>query len=477
MAVLGVHARRSMKSGGHARGRVGRRRVCGGERRGGNGVENIYEGRDGEWEGGGSGCGGEEEGRWGEMDQKKRKNRSWSRRHGGVVMVCPSGRNVEMRRRGWNSVKTDRGTHHMRIRRKRDVSMWSSSSSASENFPSSSSTSGSAAETTSSGSSEVGSTSGDAGSTGTAAVGVEDVRAAATPLGAFWKFLRPHTIRGTVVGSVSVTSRALLESPGSVDWTLVPRALLGVLALLCGNGYIVGINQIYDEDIDRVNKPFLPVASGEMSPQVAWAAVLALAAMGCGITAANFGALITALYAFGLFLGTIYSVPPLRLKRFALPAFCIIATVRGFLLNFGVYHAARAALKLPFRWSPAIVFITTFSTIFATVIAITKDLPDVDGDKKYDIKTFATTFGVERVSWMGIGLLLANYVGAIAVATLFPFSFNAPVMVTAHVLLALSLINQLRILHVAEYAPSAVKGMYRYIWNCFYMEYALLPAL
>ena len=97
--------------------------------------------------------------------------------------------------------------------------------------------------------------------------------------------------------------------------------------------------------------------------------------------------------------------------------------------------------------------------------------------KKYDIKTFATTFGVERVSWMGIGLLLANYAGAIAVATLFPFSFNAPVMVTAHVLLALSLINQLRILHVAEYAPGAVKGMYRYIWNCFYMEYALLPAL
>ena len=29
--------------------------------------------------------------------------------------------------------------------------------------------------------------------------------------------------------------------------------------------------------------------------------------------------------------------------------------VRGFLLNFGVYSAGRAALGLPFRWSPAIV--------------------------------------------------------------------------------------------------------------------------
>ena len=36
-------------------------------------------------------------------------------------------------------------------------------------------------------------------------------------------------------------------------------------------------------------------------------------------------------------------------------AFLIIATVRGFLLNFGVYYATRAALGLTeFRWSPAI---------------------------------------------------------------------------------------------------------------------------
>ena len=41
-----------------------------------------------------------------------------------------------------------------------------------------------------------------------------------------------------------------------------------------GNAFIVGINQIYDEDIDKVNKPFLPVASGEMSKRFAWGAVL-----------------------------------------------------------------------------------------------------------------------------------------------------------------------------------------------------------
>lgn len=34
---------------------------------------------------------------------------------------------------------------------------------------------------------------------------------------------------------------------------LVPRALLGMLALLLGNAYIVGINQIYDVDIDKAS--------------------------------------------------------------------------------------------------------------------------------------------------------------------------------------------------------------------------------
>jgi homogentisate solanesyltransferase len=54
----------------------------------------------------------------------------------------------------------------------------------------------------------------------------------------------------------------LLANVSAIDWALLPRAIMGLLALLCGNGYIVGINQIYDVDIDAVNKPFLPVAAG-----------------------------------------------------------------------------------------------------------------------------------------------------------------------------------------------------------------------
>jgi hypothetical protein len=32
-------------------------------------------------------------------------------------------------------------------------------------------------------------------------------------LAAFWKFLRPHTIRGTILGTTMVVTRALMASP------------------------------------------------------------------------------------------------------------------------------------------------------------------------------------------------------------------------------------------------------------------------
>ena len=113
-------------------------------------------------------------------------------------------------------------------------------------------------------------------------------------------------------------------------------------------------------------------AAGELSPTLAWFLCAALALGGLAIVSTQFGALITKLYCFGLFLGTIYSVPPLRLKRFAVPAFLIIATVRGFLLNFGVYHAVRAALGLPFVWSPIITCVYPSACICCYISELAK---------------------------------------------------------------------------------------------------------
>jgi len=287
--------------------------------------------------------------------------------------------------------------------------------------------------------------------------------------------LRPHTIRGTVLGSTALVSRALIENSHLINWWLLPKALCGLVALLCGNGYIVGINQIYDIGIDKVNKPFLPIAAGDLSVQEAWVLVSLFAAVGVAIVGLNFGPFISALYCLGLFLGTIYSVPPFRLKRFPVAAFLIIATVRGFLLNFGVYYATRAALGLKFQWSPSVVFITMFVTLFAMVIAITKDLPDVEGDRKFQIATLATNLGVRNIAFLGSGLLLANYVGAILAAVYMPQTFRGSLMALGHAILALFLGFQTWILDQSLYTKEAIAKYYRFIWNLFYAEYLMFP--
>jgi homogentisate solanesyltransferase len=75
-------------------------------------------------------------------------------------------------------------------------------------------------------------------------------------------------------------TRALLENPTKISLQLVPKACIGLIALLCGNAYIVGLNQIYDVEIDRINKPNLPIAANLLTTANAWKIVVICAITG-----------------------------------------------------------------------------------------------------------------------------------------------------------------------------------------------------
>jgi len=295
-------------------------------------------------------------------------------------------------------------------------------------------------------------------------------------LRALYKFTRPHTIRGTILASIAGTTRALIDTPGAIasaDWNgMLPRAVVGMVALLLGNAFIVGINQIFDRDIDVLNKPFLPVASGEMSEKAAWVAVGASGIIGPAIVYNCFPLLLFKLYMLGWTLGAIYSVPPIRTKRNALAAGLTIATVRGFLLNFGVYYAVKDALGAPFSWSPKVSFIARFMTAFATVIAVTKDLPDVEGDRAFNISTLATKVGVSKIAKGATLCLFLNYVHAVATGVLAKAgTFNLIPMVGGHAALATVLLARFRQLEPEKLA--SIKTYYKHIWDLFYLEYVL----
>lgn len=294
--------------------------------------------------------------------------------------------------------------------------------------------------------------------------------------GAIYRFSRPHTIRGTLLACFTGVGRALIESPEFLVLlpSLLPRAMLGVLALLLGNLFIVGINQIYDVEIDVVNKPYLPIAAGRLSKEAAWPIVLGSGAVALAIVKAAFSPLIFALFAFGTTVGGLYSVPPFQLKRFPLAAGMTIATCRGFLLNFGVYYATREALGQAFVWSAPVSFLARFMTVYAAVIAVTKDLVDVEGDKAGGIETFTTRLGPKVVARAASVVLLLNYAAAIGTALLAaPGTFRRALMIGGHALAAGWML--LSTLRLNADSVESLKQYYKQIWNCFYFEYAMYP--
>jgi hypothetical protein len=95
---------------------------------------------------------------------------------------------------------------------------------------------------------------------------------------AFWRFTRPHTIIGSALGVTSVSLLAM-ESVSDLNLKFVLGLLKAVIPALCMNVYIVGLNQLYDIEIDKVNKPNLPLASGEFSVAAGVALVTTFAAV------------------------------------------------------------------------------------------------------------------------------------------------------------------------------------------------------
>jgi len=245
-----------------------------------------------------------------------------------------------------------------------------------------------------------------------------------------------------------------------------------VLALLCANTVCVGVNQIYDVKVDRINKPFLPLAAGELGVSKAWNLVLASLVVGVGLASFIFSPPLAFLYTAGLFLGSAYSVPPFRFRRFPLAAAFIIACVRGCMLNFWVYHAVKEAFLLPFEWDPVVLFLTRFMTVFAAMIAVTKDLADVKGDIAGKIKTFAATFGLERTATAATSVLALNYMAAV-IEGLWRGSriFNVPAMVGGHLAALAYLLWSRWQLH--QRGGERAGLFYMRIWDLFYFEYLL----
>jgi homogentisate phytyltransferase / homogentisate geranylgeranyltransferase len=290
-------------------------------------------------------------------------------------------------------------------------------------------------------------------------------------LKSLWEFSRPHTIIGTVLSLLGVYFIAL-GSIGAINSSNLAGLLIALLSCLCGNVYIVGLNQIFDVDIDKINKPYLPLASGELSPLQANSIVVSLGALALVIAwGMNFYLGLTVLVS--LIIGTAYSLPPIRLKRFPLFASLCIFTVRGLIVNLGLFLYFKSLLGGPIGFTADILFMAVFITIFTVVIAIFKDIPDMEGDRKYHIKTLSLYLGKQSVFLLSLVILSLNYAAVIVLALFVPNLGNPSLLIIPH----LGLMGWLwfRARQVDLESTGAIYDFYQFIWKLFYAEYLVLP--
>lgn len=297
-------------------------------------------------------------------------------------------------------------------------------------------------------------------------------------LHSLWKFSRPHTIIGTslsVIGVyiIAVKTTGYLDNFGNkLELNILFPLLAAWLACICGNIYIVGLNQLEDVEIDKINKPHLPLASGEFSMTTGKRIVTATG-LSALILAGLQGNYLLAMVAISLAIGTMYSLPPIRLKRFPFWAAICIFSVRGAIVNLGLFLHFSDIFHTTQSIPVVMWMLTWFVLVFTIAIAIFKDIPDLEGDKQYNINTFTIKLGQKTVFNLSLAVITVCYLVTIAVTLLPTVAINRLLLITSHLFLLGCTWWLSRGVNLQE--KSQIASFYQFIWKLFFLEYLLFP--
>jgi geranylgeranylglycerol-phosphate geranylgeranyltransferase len=227
---------------------------------------------------------------------------------------------------------------------------------------------------------------------------------------------RPFTLLPPLLGIVSgsICAFGSVHNPDPERRLTLAVVLTVVLGSLCAsfmNAASNAINQIYDLEIDRINKPSRPLVTGALSLREAWGFTwifYALALIPTWLVVPypyeTFSAKLTApveyhqtffIYLAGLLATFIYSAPELgRTKVRGMAANLTIAIPRGILLKVAGW-AMVATIWYTEPW-----YIGTIFGLYLIGASSTKDFADIPGDRAGGCRTLPILYGVRKAAWI-----------------------------------------------------------------------------
>ena len=215
---------------------------------------------------------------------------------------------------------------------------------------------------------------------------------------ALFEFSRPFTLIAPALGFASGAVTAAGAAPREAFTpNLIVYPAIGLTMAAVLNAASNALNQIYDLDIDRINKPARPLPSARLPLRHAQqftvtmyviALVLAWMVAPGGRHECFWIVLAAAL------ITVIYSVPPFRTKRLGIWANLTIAIPRGVLLKVAGWSAVKTIVGLE-PWFIGLIF-----GLFLLGASTTKDFADMEGDARGGCRTLPIVYGVRRAAWM-----------------------------------------------------------------------------
>jgi geranylgeranylglycerol-phosphate geranylgeranyltransferase len=200
---------------------------------------------------------------------------------------------------------------------------------------------------------------------------------------------------------LTIAAAGVLAGASAQNWTTVLLASLAG-ALIAGGGN--AINDYFDREIDRINKPNRPLPAGTATPK--GAVLLWAVTSGIGLVLSVFtgyGTLIIALF----WVVSLYFYSKV-LKRTVLAGNLLVGIMTALAFVYGglaVGHAERS-------FFPAL-----FALLINVARELVKDVEDVEGDAKENAGTLPVKYGVKPA------LVLASLtIFLLVVATFLPYS-------------------------------------------------------
>ncbi|KAH9751428.1 putative homogentisate phytyltransferase 1 [Citrus sinensis] len=189
-----------------------------------------------------------------------------------------------------------------------------------------------------------------------------------------------------------------------------------IVPTLLMNTFLTALNQICDVEIDKINKPYLPLASGDLSRGTAMAICIGSAILSFTLAIMSGSPPLLSIQILGFLSGCAYSLPLpfLRWKSHTFMAPLCLVIMMGLTALPFCMHMQQYVLGRPFVITRPLIFMVAIMSIFAFVNGLLKIIGHSIlalilwiQSKKVDLDNFESTFGFCMLTWKASDRLLS----------------------------------------------------------------------